>query len=239
MFAWYWRCVKQPRSGFVYQMCYVLHYRLVNVPPPPKPEPTITVQDPPPPQHPLSSASPPPQHPPSSESPPSSASPPLQRVRHPRPVTVLHKKEESQCEWCGKLTTSSFRIHIQVNNIWDVEEKEDEPRAPICNLECLLEYQKWCRSLLPGLEYRSKYPGDPADLVRLTFSGIFIKYEGEALHHNWRIQMCLLKYKKRTGMVVMPYNKEHVKWDDEPCTPCFFFSLKQLRGMFPCPTPAH
>jgi hypothetical protein len=30
MFAWYWRWVKQPGGGFVYQLCNVLHYRLLS-----------------------------------------------------------------------------------------------------------------------------------------------------------------------------------------------------------------
>lgn len=32
MFAWYWCYKKQPRGGFVYQMCNVLHYRLIRSP---------------------------------------------------------------------------------------------------------------------------------------------------------------------------------------------------------------
>jgi hypothetical protein len=226
MFAWYTRCIKEPRGRFVYQMCYVLHYRLLSRSPTTStPGPELHHSTPVP-----ATSTPGPELP----------HPMPMPVRNHRPVTLREKTDKGHpCEWCGEQTYCRTEVLVPVNDIDDLH--DGKCYATFCDRTCLGQYHKWCKELVPGLPRRHQYPGDHPDMIHMTFKGIYVPGEGDALHDKWSIQYVLLKEGRRTGMVLTPRDYDgsydRVKWGDERCTPSIFVSLRELRNWYPVPTP--
>jgi hypothetical protein len=248
MFAWYTRCIKEPRGRFVYQMCNVLHYRLLSRSPTTStstPGPELPHSTP----VPAATSTPGPELPHSTHVPATSTSTPGPELPHPmpmpvresRPVTLREKADnDHHCEWCGQNTCCRTKVLLPVI---DIDEPHDgKCYATFCDRTCFGQYHKWCKELVPGLPHRYQYPGDHPDMIRTTFKGMYVPGDGDALHDKWSVQYVLLKEGRRTGMVLTPrdYNGfyDSVKWGGERCTPSIFVSLHDLRKWFPVPTPA-
>ena len=203
MFAWYITYVRNPKGGVTRQVRYVLHYRLENRQPP-TPEPVESVPMPEPSVQ-------------SAPEPAAQSAPVL--VRQPTPAPLYYNDGKSyQCAYCGFLTVKKVRI---LKPTLDIDDDDDELcYVSMCNVRCWRDYQNWCMSLIPGL---------PSNKLRITFDGIYVPYNGGALHDKWRVQFVLVKEGRRTGMVVTPIEDESVKVNGAIVTPCIFMSLNSLR----------
>jgi hypothetical protein len=223
MFAWYIRRIKNSKGGVVYRVCYVLHYRLENRPPPSTastPESTALAPE--------STAL----APESTASAPESTALAPKPVRQPTPVTLHHNDEKLYpCEWCSYATRQKCKVLTSSCDIYTDDDDNKPCYVSMCNKKCCWDYQKWCMGLVPGLNSRPK--GDPINLIRVTFNGIFVPYEGDALHDEWCVQFFLIRKGRRTGMIITPYDDKTVYWGQEFLTPGIHVSLNKLRKWFP------
>jgi hypothetical protein len=155
-------------------------------------------------------------------------------VRQPTPATLRYNDGELyKCENCGSLTLNKFNVVPELNDI-NVHNDFKPHYVSMCGIQCCLDYQKWCRSLIPGLNSRPK--GYPNNLIHVTFNGIYVPGDGDALHKDWCVQFILVKKGRRTGMIITPYGDKTVMWDGERLTPSIHVSLNMLRKWYPDPT---
>lgn len=160
-------------------------------------------------------------------------------TRQPIPVTLREKGDFGhKCEWCQCNTNARHPILLSKQNVYDNEWRLNY--ASICP-ECIPMYTKWVLGLVPGLSSRVRYPEDNPDVIRMSFKGIRVPYEGDALHNTWIIHYILIQEGRRTGMVLTPcdYNgdDERVLLGNKVCIPSIFVSLHKLRRLFPFPVP--
>ena len=204
MFGWYIRRITNPKGGVVYQVLYVLHYRLENRQTPSTPEPAASAPEP------------------TALAPMPSAQSVPEPARHPRPVTVRHNDGKLYlCECCGLLTPIKYSVLIPTADINDDNDDNDEPRyVSMCNDTCCRNYQNWCKGLIPGLQ---------SNLLRMTFNGICVPGDGGALYDEWQVQFVLVKEGRRTCLVVSPSNGDWVKWYGDMLSPCIALSLRTVR----------
>lgn len=163
-------------------------------------------------------------------------------AKQPRPVTLRDITDKGHCcEECGQKSNCRVKVVVEGRDIYD--DCGGKTYATFCDRKCLSKYHEWCKGLIPGLPHRLRYPGSHHNVVHITFVGIHVPYEGDALHNTWKIHHVLIQEGRRTGMVLTPcdYNgdDERVLLDNEVCVPSIFVSLHKLRKWFPVPVPAH
>lgn len=152
-------------------------------------------------------------------------------MRQPTPATLHHNDGKLYpCEWCSCATHQKCKVLTPSCDIYTVDDDNKPCHVSMCDKQCCLNYQNWCRSLIPGLTSRPK--GKPYNWISVTFNGIYVPDEGYALHKDWCVQFLLIKKGRRTGMIITPYGDKTVFWGGEYLTPGIHVSLKALRKWY-------